>query len=65
MEIHIFTSEGTYNHSFIKFYENNFELKNQLFVFRCKPEGIYKYSDELKKRILYINNSIKFVFILF
>lgn len=65
MEIHIFTSEGTYNHSFIKFYENNFELNNQLFVFRCKPEGIYRYSNELKKRILYINNSIKFVFILF
>lgn len=65
MEIHIFTSEGTYNHSFIKFFENNFELNNQLFVFRCKPEGIYEYSSELKKRILYINNSTKFIFFLF
>lgn len=65
MEIHIFTSEGTYNHSFIKFFESNFELNNQLFVFRCKPGGIYKYGDELKKRILYINNSVKFILLLF
>ncbi len=65
MEVHIFTGEGTYNQSFIKFYENNFELADQLFVFRCRPEGKYQYGGELKKRILYVENSSKFITKLF
>jgi hypothetical protein len=33
-----------------------------LFVFRCKPENKYSYGEDLKKRIIYIDNSTKFMF---
>lgn len=62
MNIHIFTNEGSYNQSFIRFFESNFSLDKNLFVFRSKPESKYSYSYDLKKRIIYIDNSYKFIF---
>ena len=62
MNIHIFTSEGSYNQSFIRFFESSFSLDDSLFIFRSKPENKYNYSDNLRKRIAYIDNGYKFIF---
>lgn len=61
MIVHIFTSEGLYPDSFLRFYEKHFPLEDRLFVFRSKPSGKYIYSSKLKSHIVYIDNSSKFL----
>jgi dTDP-N-acetylfucosamine:lipid II N-acetylfucosaminyltransferase len=64
VDIHIFTSEGLYSKSFLEFYNHNFSLKDEIFVFRSQHDLKYSYPQNVNKRILYVKNAPEFLFIL-
>lgn len=61
MIVHIFTNDGSYNYSFLKFYESNFQIGNELFIFRSRSSGTAAFGSEVLQRTIYIHGTLKII----
>jgi dTDP-N-acetylfucosamine:lipid II N-acetylfucosaminyltransferase len=64
MNIHIFNAETFYSYSFLRFLERNFDISSSIIIFRKKRNNNFSYSQDLKSRILYSDNNLRFFLIL-
>jgi dTDP-N-acetylfucosamine:lipid II N-acetylfucosaminyltransferase len=61
MNIHIFIRENIYSQTYLSFLERNFNISENIIVFRSKGTGKYKYGKPLRNQIVYTRNNIIFL----